>query len=481
MKVLIIYCRFGDSTHITDFYSRVPLGIAYLGGVLRKEKFDVVLRDGIFYKNWEQFKEDLKQINPDVVGLSFTSSLKEYAIKYVKITKEVIPKTTIVAGGPHPTVCPEETIKELGIDFVVCSEGEKTFPELLNSIKNKSVKSVKGIAYRNGEKIKVNPSREMIQNLDEIPWPARDLLPMEKYLKMASLMPMPYPNTNILVSKGCPGNCLFCQPVLRKLTGHKVRYRSVENVIKEVKFLIDRYKIKSFDIGVDESTYDKEWIMKFCNSLLREKINIKWGLASRVDTVDEEMLKKMGKAGCVYLSYGIESGSQKMMNILRKGTKIEQAENALRWTEKAGICGRANLMIGSPGETWETIYETIEFIKRAKPDLIFIAGTVPLYGTDLYNLAEKENMLVETKEDVTDYDFGHLKIDGLSNEDLRNGLNKIVKAYKKNLFDPRLFLRKKHIYINIFKYFLSLLGNRKELSRIFFHYASYGKHIKTKN
>jgi len=307
---------------------------------------------------------------------------------------------------------------------------------------------------------------------------------MNRYLRNASLLPLPYPSTNIIVSKGCPGNCLFCQPTLRKLTGNKVRYRSVENVLKEIKFLIKEYKIKSIDIGVDEATYNKEWIMNFCNALIKEKIGIKWGLASRVDTVDKEMLNKMAEAGCLYVSYGIETGSQKIMNILRKGTTVKQAENALKWTEEAGICGRANIIVGSPGENWETINETIDFIKRAKPDLIFVAAVTPFYGTDLYNLAKKEGILIETETGITDYDFGHLKLKDLSNEDLKKALSKIVKAYKKNLFsfifNPKMLIRKRHVYIKTFQYFLSLLNNRKEFVRMCKHILNYGKHIRVK-
>jgi radical SAM superfamily enzyme YgiQ (UPF0313 family) len=424
-------------------------------------------------------------VKPDVVGLSFATSLKEFAINYIKIVRDVLPKTKIIAGGSHPTINPEEVARDMDVDFTVYGEGEQTFPELLYVLKeNKDYKEIKGMAYNEDNNVIVNPSRPMLESLDMLPWPARDLLPMGEYLKNAPLMPLPYPGTNLLVSKGCPGNCLFCQPTLRKLTGNKVRYRSVNDVVSEIKFLIKEYKIKSLDLGVDEPTFSSEWMMEFSNALIKENIKIKWGLASRVDTVNQEMLKRMAKAGCVYISYGIESGSQKIMNMLRKGTKVEQAEQAIKWAEQAGICGRANIMIGSPGETNETLQETVNFIKRARPDFIFVAATTPLYGTDLYNLAEKEGMLVETKGGITGYDFGHLKLKDLSNEDLQKGLKDIVNTYKLNLisfiFNPVMLFRKKHIYIKIINYFLSLLKNRKELVRMLRFYMNYGKQVKVK-
>ncbi|MAF50516.1 MAG: hypothetical protein CMH64_00320 [Nanoarchaeota archaeon] len=494
MKILVLYCRFGgDESHITDIYSRVPMGVAYVGGALRKAGFDVHLRDGTFYRNWSEFEEDLKKIKPDALGISFTTSLEKQVNKYISITRKILPDTAIIAGGAHSTAHPGSVLEDFDVDFVIHGEGEIAFPELLTFLNEKGGRKnvigkkieVKGVAYRVGKKIEVNSQRPFVDNLDELAWPARDLLPMEKYLKNVPLMPLPYPSTGLLVSKGCFGNCIFCQPILRKLSGSRNRYRGVEDVIKEIKYLIKTYKIKSLDIGNDEPTYDRNWMISFCDALIREKINIKWGLPSRVDTVDPEMLNKMGKAGCVYIAYGIESGSQKMMDNLRKGTKVEQAEKALKWTEEAGILGRSNLMVGSMGETKETIQETINFIKRAKPDLIFCAATIPLFGTDLYDISKKEGIFVEGTDGITDYDFGHLKIKDLSTDELRAGLNRIVKTYKRNLvmfmLNPKMLFRKRHIYIRMFLYFFSLINNRKGLVKVMDHYFNYGRHVKSKN
>lgn len=487
MKVLLIYSRFGgDKIGYVDLSFRIPLGIAYLGAILRKQGFDVYLRDGIFYKSWGQFEDDLKGIRPDIIGLSFPTSLKKYAFEYSRITKELLPDSVIVAGGSHPTVSPEEVLKGFNVDFVVYGEGEETFPELISFIKGDKKKRknhIGGVAYISDGEVIINPPKCMFSDLDKLPWPARDLLPMENYFRNAPLMPLPYPSTNILVSKGCHGNCLFCQPTLRKLTGSKVRYRSVGDVINEIRFLIEKYHINSIDLGVDEPTYDREWMIEFSDALIKEKINIRWGLASRVDTVDKEMLKKMAKAGCIYISYGIESGSQKIMNILRKGTRVEQAENALKWAAEAGICGRANIMVGSPGETKETIDETIHFIKKAKPDFIFVAATTPLYGTDLYNLAKKEGLL-RFDDDIRGYDIGNLKLKDMTTEEVEISLGRILRAYKKEFLfyflNPLMIYKKIHILKAVLFYWFTLLSNPREFFKWAPYYLFYGRHIKTK-
>lgn len=487
MKVLLIYSRFGgDEINYVDLSFRIPLGITYLAAILRKRGFDVCIRDGIFYRSWGQFENDLEKIKPDVIGLSFTTSLKGYAFEYCRIAKKVLPESVIVAGGSHPTISPEEVLKNFNVDFIVQGEGDETFPELMSFIKKNrksSKNNIQGLAYILDGNVIINPPRCMNPDLDKLPWPARDLLPMKKYLRNAPLMPLPYPSTNILVSKGCPGNCLFCQPTLRKLTGNKVRYRRVDDILKEIKFLIKKYHIKSIDLGVDEPTYNREWMIKFSEGIIREKIKIKWGLASRVDTVDMEMLRKMTKAGCIYISYGIESGSQKIMDILRKGTKVEQAEKALKWAAEAGICGRANIMVGSPGETKETIQETIDFIKRAKPDFIFVAATTPLYGTDLYTLAKKEGLL-RFENHIGGYDIGNLKLKDLTTEEVEESLNKILNQYKGEFLfyflNPFMVLKKLHLIKAVLFYWLALLSNPKELFKWVPYYLFYGRHIQTK-
>ena len=487
MKILFIYARFGGGDpYYVDLNCRVPLGLAYLGSVVKKEGFDIQLRDGLFYKSYGEFERELKEINPDVFGVSFSTALMEHAKNYIDIARQILPNVKIIAGGAHPTISSFDVMKEMDVDYIVYGEGEKTLPKLLYFINGDggNLSAINGLVYRDDGGVKINPPAEFVENLDDIPWPARDLLPMEKYLGIAPLMPLPYPNTNIVVSRGCPGNCLFCQPTLRKLSGGKVRYRSVSDVIKEIKFLVKEYRVKSVDLGVDEPTHDKKWMGEFCDRLIEEKLNIKWGTPSRVDAVNKLLLEKMAKSGCVYISYGIESGSQKIMNILRKGTTVKQAEDALRWTEEVGICGRANIMVGSPGETKDTINESIDFIKRAKPDFIFVAATTPLRGTALYDLAEREDMLVEVKGGVTGYDFGHLKLKDISNEELKAALYDIIKVYKKNLFsfimNPRMLIRKRHIYIKAFFYFWSLLRNGREFRRIFRYYLRYGEQIKVK-
>lgn len=288
MKVFLIYPRFNEKIS-----ERPPLGIAYLGAVLKKNGVKVILRDGACYKDIEEFRCELKKFDPDILGLSLLSSILSRGIECAKLAKEIKPSIKIIAGGAHPTAMPVETLKIPQIDIVVFGEGELTLLELVKAIeKNIDLSNVKGIYYKVNDKIINTPKRSFIENLSDLPWPARENLNMEKYLRAPPVMTVEYPATYQIVSRGCFGNCFFCQPLLRKLTGRRIRTRAVKDVVDEIEHLISRYKIRGLILGCDEPLGNRKWVINFCDELIRREIKLKITAPCRVDIVDIPFLKK---------------------------------------------------------------------------------------------------------------------------------------------------------------------------------------------
>lgn len=369
-----------------------PLGIAYVAAVLRKNGYNVNIIDGNIIKNENEMKSLIRKNKPDVVGITMMTQSVPESEKIAKIVKELNQNTTIIVGGPHPTIMPKEILKNKNIDIAAIGEGEYTFLELIRSIENKKpVNKVKGIYYKINRKIKKTIPRKPIENLDELPFPARDLLPMEYYLSNIPQYPFIVPVTHLTVVRGCPFNCSFCQPTGKKLFGTKVRYRSPDNVIDEMEFLIEKYKLRSINLNGDTLTADKKWIYSFCDKLKKRKIDIKWNLGTRVNTVTRDMLKKMGSVGCYFIQFGVESGSQRILDdVMHKGITVKQTKDCFKWCNEAGIIGSANIMIGSPSETRYDIYLTYKLLKEIDPGFISAYITNPIPGTHLYSIAKSK-------------------------------------------------------------------------------------------
>ena len=221
---------------------------------------------------------------------------------------------------------PESLLNET--DYIVEGEGEVTICELLHSLEGKmDIENVKGIWYKKNGVLKRTPQRPFIQNLDDLPFPARQLLPKEY---------MNFGHTTISASRGCPFNCSFCQPTLRKLFGPVVRFRSPKNVVDEMEYLKTTFKIKHVKFQDDTFTARKQWVTEVCSEILKRKLKIRWDCNARVNTIDKELLTKMKEAGCTKVEFGVESGSQEILNSLNKGTTIKQIEDAFRYVKKLG-------------------------------------------------------------------------------------------------------------------------------------------------
>jgi radical SAM superfamily enzyme YgiQ (UPF0313 family) len=334
-----------------------PLGVQYLASYLISKGIKTSVIDFTF-TNWKDYERKLVETNPDFIGFSVQTPIAQDGLRAIRIARKACPKSKIIIGGAHATVATKSLIKNKDIDFIVIGEGEKA---LLNIVTGKTKKRI----------VQETP----IENLDDLPFPKRDLMNYTEYLKQS-------PYISLMVSRGCPFNCLFCQPTQRKLFGDKVRMRTPENVIAEVKEIVKNYGSDiMLDFQDDTFTWNAQWLSKFCR--LIKPLNLLWKCNTRVNVVDEKKLSMMKDSGCVFICYGIESGSQKILDFMRKGITVQQIKDAFRMTHDACILTIAFVIIGSPTETKEDLEKTVSLIREIRPDGLQVSIMTPLIGTDL--------------------------------------------------------------------------------------------------
>ncbi|MBI5871538.1 cobalamin B12-binding domain-containing protein [archaeon] len=381
-----------------DNRQRPPLGLAYIASVLKREGMRVAILDPLpsnEHRTLKKLLDIIRTITPRIVGFTATTAQIPLVYEFARCIKENYPEISLVVGGPHASALPEEAISMQGIDAVVIGEGEYTALELFQAIlNNKSIETIKGICFKKENRIIKTEPRHLISSLDEIPYPARELLDQDWYSKRGSLIRGLWLRTaTIIGTRGCPGQCTYCSSNLT--FGRKIRRRSVQNVIGEIKELVKKYNIKGLFFCDDTLTTDKRWMSEFCSEIA--KLKLIWACQSRVSTVNEKMLKEMKDAGCVQIEYGCESGSQKVLNALRKNITVQQIRNAFALTKKARIRAMANFMIGNPEEHIEDVEMSANLSKELDADYTEIWITTPYPGSELYRQARENGWLKITE------------------------------------------------------------------------------------
>jgi|GEM_PF-896489 len=363
-----------------------PLGLLYLASVAKADGNDVKIIDlDMDEPLFGDLEEIILDYSPDIVGLTGTTPQANNLIKIAKITKSISKTILVIAGGPHASALPERLLRESdgNIDIVVIGEGEITLSEI---IKGYELKNIDGICYFGNGNIIRNKPRMPLEDLDSIPFPDRGLLNINKY---PGLYPVKEtPSVHMIASRGCPFKCKFCSE--KVVFGRKYRKRSPLNVLGEIKYLINTYGIKEIAFYDDIFTIDKKWVLEFCRYIKENRLKFSWKILSRVNTVDKELLSNLKSAGCWLIYYGFESGSQKILDSIGKGTTVEQNINVARLTRQVGIKIYGFFMLGNPGETRETALETIKHAKKIKPDWFQFSITRPDPGSELYAQYQKE-------------------------------------------------------------------------------------------
>jgi len=388
MKVCLISPPYNSAVKSVVGVSSPPLGLAYIASMLRQNHEVKIIDSNILNYTLEDVEKELQSFNPDIVGItSVTPSIYE-AYKVAETAKKVNEDCTVVLGGPHATFMPKRTMEECKyIDVIVKGEGEETTKELIENIeKGASLNEVKGITFREENEIIDSEPRPFIKNIDEIPFPSRDLLPMHLY----QVNGVKY--TTMLTSRGCPFKCSFCSS--SRLFGGYWRGRSPENVLEEMKIVYEKYRIRNIEFMDDTFTLNQERAEEICDGIIKEGWDISWGASSRVDTLSKKLVEKMKKAGCWILFLGIESGSQKILDTIGKRITLEQVKKAVKILKDAEIQVLGSFIIGFLQDTTETIKETIKFAKSLNLDYAEFSILTPYPGTPIFDYAKKNNMLL---------------------------------------------------------------------------------------
>lgn len=431
-----------------------PIHLCALATSLRSKNFDVKILD--YSSSIKSCLKNIYGFRPDVIGLTtYTPYIKTF-YEVTKTLRGYLPNAIFVAGGAHATVCPEWTLKNMPhLDFVMQGECDRSIVAFAEMVTGKwQEQDVPGLAYRRSGRIFFN-KRDFIQNLDELPQVDRSFLDEYYKKRMYWNISGKGPLDMMITSRGCPYNCAFCFQL-----ENKCRLRSVGHVMCEFENL-KRRGVKTIHIQDDTFTLDRNRCLEIADILIREKYNFDLKIRSRVNLVDEELLCILKKAGVVQITYGFESGSQKMLDIMNKKTTVGMNKKAVDLTKKAGIFCSGDMMIGMPGETRETINETLSFLLEKKPIIGRVSVLYPLPGTKVYGEAKKNGTL---RGDWTiDGAIPWVKLPWIESvEDLRLESKRLQKSVMKD-FGTIIYFLKIHLKIMSWKQLRFLFSRLRQV------------------
>lgn len=437
MKILLVQPPFIEE-NIASMVKYAPMGLIAIAGYIRENKNNhIQIYDANAEKNYsiEKITEKILQYNPQILGLTAMTTNINNALKIARAVRKKQPNITIVIGGIHATISSKEVLSNEAVDFIVVGEGEITFDQFLKNINQpEEFKNIDGLGYKENNQIIINQRRELIKNLNQLPFPAYDLLKIEEYRS-------PYmsrtPFISMLRSRGCPFQCIFCG--VQNMFGRTYRIQDPERTIKEIDYLVDKFNIKEIGFKDSEFILNQENVSRFCDLLIERNYDLIWSCNARVDCGSYQLYQKMKKAGCQIIAFGAESGDEDILKILKKGITVEQIREAVKQVKAAKIKASVNFMIGSPGETKGTIEKTIRLAKEIDPDYVHFSFTAPFPGTELREMAIKNNWLINP--DLTTVTFMELTMNAtnLTEQELRQYMKK---AYRSFYFRPSYILKR---------------------------------------
>jgi anaerobic magnesium-protoporphyrin IX monomethyl ester cyclase len=378
-------------------YTEPPLGIAYIAAYLRKYVANVkvkIIDAAAMLLNTEQLLEQVRIYNPDIVGCTVVTATAEWTKEFLGGVKSLSLDTLTVVGGAHPTALPFDLFPEADISII--GEGEATMSAIVGHRQNgSSLGLINGIAYKEKGRNVITECREYINDLDTIPYPAWDLLPTDRYRHQNPYKTKTKGYATVLTGRGCPFSCTFCG--VKSMWGKHPRYRSIENIIGEIDLLV-KYQGVSFVFFFDDTfTSNRERTLAICKGI--NNFGIKWACFSRVDGLDDELLKAMKESGCVEIQIGVESGDADILKKIKKGITIESAIKTFRTVKETGINTKGFFMIGNEGETPDTVNKTIKLALTLNPTYGFFSILIPFPGLPIYECYKEAGY-------ITTYDWG---------------------------------------------------------------------------
>ena len=395
----------------------MPYGLATIAEVLRRNGFEVDIYDinALRYSK-ERVTKDLADLSWDVVGVSGLITTYAYQKWLIDALNAMRPEALIVSGGSLATCRSDILFRNTKVDVTVLGEGEVTMLELCMAIdQGTNVADIHGLGFRKNGSYVLTPPRTNIEDLDAVPFPAWDLIPMPVYMKnpvwgdaaknSSGFRPdiTVTRSMNVISSRGCPFGCKYCYHLFGR---SRYRFRTPQNVIDEMELLVERYGIDFIGFVDDNMMASEKRLLDFCDLIIKRRLPVAWGCHGRVTSARPAVLQAMAQAGCVWIGYGIESGSQKILDAMNKNATVEEARKAVIETRKAGIFANTTFIFGYPGETRETIQETIDFKKDLGIECISFFAT-PYPGTPLYEEIRgrigDEEALVQSLGDATEF------------------------------------------------------------------------------
>lgn len=385
MKVLLI-----NPPHIISKYKFIglvapPLGISYIAAVLEQNEIDVKIIDASALEmDWDELEKEIEKSSPDVVAITALTPTIGQSLQSARIAKNVLPESTVILGGYHPTFTFKELLENDFLDVIIIGEGEYTMLELIQALENGSdLQKVNGIATRDF----VTLPRKIIEDLDNLPFPARHLLPMDEY----KILNIKLPTGTMISGRGCPYQCSFCSSA--SMHGKKLRMRSAKNVVDEMEHLSNDHHTKMIAFMDDTFTVNKKRVEEICDEIKKRNLDVFWGCTTRVDTLSHSMLQKMSDSGCITLFMGVESADQQILDNVNKKITINKVKNAFELARNYDIRTIASVVLGMPGDSKENILKTIKFVKNLNPNYAIFSLATPYPGTSFYKQAVSENLI----------------------------------------------------------------------------------------
>lgn len=444
------YERYGALAEGGDYMP--PLGLCYLAAMTRRIGYQTQILDcEILRLSLREATKKIISYSPNYVGLTATTLTIQRAAELAANLKRINANLIIIIGGPHISALPEETMLRFSqFDIGVLGEGEMTIIELLNGLSNKlELKEIMGLVIRDRDKVSLTMKRPPIEALDALPLPSWDLLPtLNRFYTPPVFSFRRWPVASLITSRGCPGRCTFCDT---SVFGRKFRYHNSRYVGEMIRCLKDQYGIREIIIYDDNFLIDKKRVIELCELLISGRFKMSWSCNARIDMhLDREVLSLMKKAGCWMVCYGIEAGSQKILDFIQKGITKEMIRDSCALTRGSGIKVKGYFMFGAPLETKETLKETMEFLLNLKLDAVSITYFTPFPGTIDYKRAQTYGRFDNNWKKITQHKLVFVP-NGLNESDIEGALRiasvkfyfrpRIFGGYLKIVFHPYKFLR----------------------------------------
>lgn len=426
-----------------------PTGLAYVAAALEEKNKVRIIDMPAEGKDVSKVKKEIETFKPDMLGVYCATYRVDHAHQVINATKEVDASIKTLMGGPHASLLAEDVLEENpNLDAVVCGEGDITVPELVNGWDSGGIANVKGIVFRENGRILRNPPRPLIDDLDELPYPARHLLPMDRYKLFET-----FKIVTMISSRGCPYGCHYCS--VSAIYGRKWRARSAKNVVDEMEHLWDNYDVDVIMFFDDNFDLDRKRTENICDEIMERGLDIPWGYESSIMSTDRGHLKKLREAGCKIISYEIETASQKSITTMKKDISTQEMKEVMSNSKDLGMLRIANVILGLPGETREDVMESIELMKELNPEYPLFFLPTPYPGTKFHDTAEKMGMIkeldwskyttanpiIETQElslkEVRELNTKAYKDFYLRTKVMKNNLRMLYRFIKEGVISPR--------------------------------------------